>query len=380
MRKADEHSTLQRLTAPVSGIVQAVTVTNVGEVPEIGKPLITIVPDGEPLVVEALLLNRDAGFVRPGMRAIIKLDAYPFTRYGCAPGVCDPCVARRDGGSAEGARFSGESAAAGGHDQCGRSHCGAGSRDVSSGRGYYREPASGGLPLVASRPGCSGSWAGTMNFATRSRNLIHTFVAAALCIVTSSCSNPFNPQLKPGNFAYPAVNKYAHKFLLIDFYSKYLSHVRIISGYGADINVKGCSVWTGDGGPQAFSVNFNEQMILVKPGHGRFVVPLDRFLPGRCHWSVGSISSAPFIGYDGGYPNPILYFGTPVASIVPATAGAGAPLEFVWRCAPDGHPCYEGFYEGHPGLTSIVVPPNWPISDKAHLIIYTIYMRPGEKF
>lgn len=87
VRKADEHSTLQRLTAPVSGIVQEVTVTNVGEVPEVGKPLITIVPDGEPLVVEALLLNRDAGFVRDGMQAIVKLDAYPFTRYGTLKGV-----------------------------------------------------------------------------------------------------------------------------------------------------------------------------------------------------------------------------------------------------------------------------------------------------
>ena len=82
VREADQKRGLQRLTAPVSGTVQEVTVTNIGEVPEIGKPLVTIVPDGEPLVVEALLLNRDAGFVRVGMDAVIKLEAYPFTRYG----------------------------------------------------------------------------------------------------------------------------------------------------------------------------------------------------------------------------------------------------------------------------------------------------------
>lgn len=82
VREANQKRGLQRLTAPVSGIVQEVTVTNIGEVPEVGKPLITIVPDGEPLVVEALLLNRDAGFVRVGMDAAIKLEAYPFTRYG----------------------------------------------------------------------------------------------------------------------------------------------------------------------------------------------------------------------------------------------------------------------------------------------------------
>lgn len=89
VKKADQREGLQQLTAPVSGVVQEVTVTNIGEAPEVGKPLITIVPDGEPLVVEALLMNRDAGFVRAGMRAIVKLDAYPFTRYGVLEGVVE---------------------------------------------------------------------------------------------------------------------------------------------------------------------------------------------------------------------------------------------------------------------------------------------------
>lgn len=82
MKAADQREGLQLLRAPVSGTVQEITVTNIGEVPEIGKPLVTIVPDGEPLVVEALLLNQDVGFVRKGMHAIVKLEAYPFTRYG----------------------------------------------------------------------------------------------------------------------------------------------------------------------------------------------------------------------------------------------------------------------------------------------------------
>ncbi len=87
VRKADDRKSLQRLTAPVSGVVQEVTMTNVGETPEVGKPIVTIVPDGEALMVEALLLNRDAGFVREGMRAVVKLDAYPFTRYGTLEGI-----------------------------------------------------------------------------------------------------------------------------------------------------------------------------------------------------------------------------------------------------------------------------------------------------
>ena len=43
-------------------------------------------PDGEALVVEALVLNKDAGFVQLGDRAVIKLEAYPFTRYGTLSG------------------------------------------------------------------------------------------------------------------------------------------------------------------------------------------------------------------------------------------------------------------------------------------------------
>lgn len=79
---ANQKRGLQQLIAPVSGIVQEITVTNIGEVPEVGKPLITIVPDDEPLVAEVLLLNRDVGGVRAGMAAAVKLEAYPFTRYG----------------------------------------------------------------------------------------------------------------------------------------------------------------------------------------------------------------------------------------------------------------------------------------------------------
>lgn len=86
VREADQKRGLHSLVAPVSGIVQEVTITNIGEVPEIGKPLVTIVPDHEPLVVEALLLNKDAGFVRVGMDAAVKIEAYPFTRYGVLHG------------------------------------------------------------------------------------------------------------------------------------------------------------------------------------------------------------------------------------------------------------------------------------------------------
>lgn len=89
LTKADQRQSLQRLTAPVSGVVNEVSVTTLGEVAETGQALVTLVPDGEALIVEALILNRDVGFVRPGMRAVVKLEAYPFTRHGMLEGVVE---------------------------------------------------------------------------------------------------------------------------------------------------------------------------------------------------------------------------------------------------------------------------------------------------
>jgi hemolysin D len=85
--KADQKRQLQTLTAPVSGTIQAISVTTLGEVAEAGTPLVTIVPEGEDLIVEALVLNKDMGFVAKGDPVILKLEAYPFTRYGTMAGI-----------------------------------------------------------------------------------------------------------------------------------------------------------------------------------------------------------------------------------------------------------------------------------------------------
>ena len=45
-----------------------------------------IVPQGEALEVEAILENKDIGFVEVGQQAEIKVDAFPFTKYGTIAG------------------------------------------------------------------------------------------------------------------------------------------------------------------------------------------------------------------------------------------------------------------------------------------------------
>jgi hemolysin D len=56
---------------------------------ETGAPLATIVPAGSELIVEALVLNRDVGFVTIGQEVVVKLEAYPFTRYGYLEGIVE---------------------------------------------------------------------------------------------------------------------------------------------------------------------------------------------------------------------------------------------------------------------------------------------------
>lgn len=85
LTKARQKSHLQRLVAPVDGTVQQLAVHTLGGVVEAVRPLMVVVPYGA-LTVEAKVLNRDAGFVHRGQDVAVKLEAFPFTRYGTIPG------------------------------------------------------------------------------------------------------------------------------------------------------------------------------------------------------------------------------------------------------------------------------------------------------
>lgn len=74
------------LRAPIDGTVQQLAVTTVGQVVTAGQPLLVLVPSDGPFEIEALLLNTDIGFVAPGQNVTVKVDSFPFTRYGTAEG------------------------------------------------------------------------------------------------------------------------------------------------------------------------------------------------------------------------------------------------------------------------------------------------------
>jgi hemolysin D len=84
--KAQQKTRLQQLTSPVDGVVQQLAVHTVGGVVTPAQSLLVIVPDDSQLEVEAMVSNRDIGFVEPGQGAEIKIDTFNFTRYGLLHG------------------------------------------------------------------------------------------------------------------------------------------------------------------------------------------------------------------------------------------------------------------------------------------------------
>ena len=66
-----------RLTAPIGGTVQQLAVTTVGQVVSSGQPLMTIVPLDAPIEIEALIQNKDIGFVEAGQTAVVKVKSFP---------------------------------------------------------------------------------------------------------------------------------------------------------------------------------------------------------------------------------------------------------------------------------------------------------------
>lgn len=72
--------------SPVDGTVQLSSITTVGQVIAPNTELMRIVPADAALEIEAFLPNRDIGFVAQGQPAVIKVEAYPFTRFGVLDG------------------------------------------------------------------------------------------------------------------------------------------------------------------------------------------------------------------------------------------------------------------------------------------------------
>ena len=92
---AADHATIRRLEldierrtirAPVDGRLGWVGEMSTGLVVEAGEPIATVIPPGELRIVADFPARGAHGRIRPGQRATLRLDAYPWTQYGVVTG------------------------------------------------------------------------------------------------------------------------------------------------------------------------------------------------------------------------------------------------------------------------------------------------------
>jgi len=82
LNKTQQRSRLTQLTAPVAGTVQQVAVHTEGGVATEAQVLMVIVPKDAEVTAEVVIDNKDIGFVETGQDVTIKLETFPYTRYG----------------------------------------------------------------------------------------------------------------------------------------------------------------------------------------------------------------------------------------------------------------------------------------------------------
>ena len=75
------------ITAPAGGVVRNVRFTTKGAVLRPGDELLTIVPTADNLIIEAKIKPSDIAFVRRGMHANVKIDAYDYSVFGTLDGL-----------------------------------------------------------------------------------------------------------------------------------------------------------------------------------------------------------------------------------------------------------------------------------------------------
>jgi adhesin transport system membrane fusion protein len=75
------------VTSPTDGVVRNIRITTRGGVAKPGEEIMQIVPVDDDLLIEAKVKPADIAFVKPGLPATIKLDAYDYTLYGALEGV-----------------------------------------------------------------------------------------------------------------------------------------------------------------------------------------------------------------------------------------------------------------------------------------------------
>lgn len=86
LSKARYQEDLTTVEAPVDGTVQQLSIHTIGGVVTPAQPLMYLVPADQPVEVEAMLENKDVGFVHVGQSVAVKIETFTFTKYGSVEG------------------------------------------------------------------------------------------------------------------------------------------------------------------------------------------------------------------------------------------------------------------------------------------------------
>ena len=89
LEKQTHRHGLLEVRAPQSGIIKDISTHTPGTVVSAGAVLMTLVPQDDPLEAEVWVSHIDAGFVRAGQSARVKVSAYSFQKYGMLEGEVD---------------------------------------------------------------------------------------------------------------------------------------------------------------------------------------------------------------------------------------------------------------------------------------------------
>ncbi|CEJ45968.1 HlyD family efflux transporter periplasmic adaptor subunit [Umezakia ovalisporum] len=85
LEQARKQQAGETITAPVAGTIYKIKATQ-GPI-QVGEELLSILPTGEEILLEVKVLNRDIGFIRPGMKAKVKMATFPFQEFGTIDGT-----------------------------------------------------------------------------------------------------------------------------------------------------------------------------------------------------------------------------------------------------------------------------------------------------
>lgn len=96
VERASDQDRRTEITSPIAGVVKNMRVNTIGGVVRPGEPILEVVPTEDRLVVEARINPADIAQVTVGQRAVVKLTAFDFMRYGGLEGKVTQVAADAD--------------------------------------------------------------------------------------------------------------------------------------------------------------------------------------------------------------------------------------------------------------------------------------------